>query len=47
MKKWYDGFTFGNMTDIYNPWSVLNYLAERKLGAYWANSPELVCQRGF
>ena len=38
VKKWYDGFTFGNMTDIYNPWSVLNYLAERKLGAYWANT---------
>ena len=38
VKKWYDGFTFGNMTDIYNPWSVLNYLAEKKVGAYWANT---------
>ena len=32
VKKWYDGFTFGNITDIYNPWSVLNYLVERKWG---------------
>ncbi len=38
VKKWYDGFTFGNVTDIYNPWSVLNYLAEKKVGAYWANT---------
>ncbi|MCI8558167.1 MAG: AAA family ATPase [Lachnospiraceae bacterium] len=38
VKNWYDGFTFGNHTDIYNPWSVLNYLDKRKLGAYWANS---------
>ncbi len=38
VKKWYDGFTFGNMTDIYNPWSVINYLAEKKVGAYWANT---------
>ncbi|MCI8861673.1 MAG: AAA family ATPase [Lachnospiraceae bacterium] len=38
VKNWYDGFTFGNHTDIYNPWSVLNYLDKRKAGAYWANS---------
>ena len=38
VKSWYDGFTFGNHTDIYNPWSVLNYLDKRKVGAYWANS---------
>lgn len=38
VKSWYDGFTFGNYTDIYNPWSVLNYLDKRKVGAYWANS---------
>ena len=25
VKYWYDGFTFGNRTDIYNPWSILNY----------------------
>ena len=38
VKNWYDGFIFGNHTDIYNPWSVLNYLDKRKVGAYWANS---------
>ena len=26
VKSWYDGFTFGSKTDIYNPWSILNYL---------------------
>ena len=38
VKMWYDGFTFGNKTDIYNPWSVTNYLKEGKLDTYWANS---------
>ena len=38
VKKWYDGFTFGSRTDIYNPWSILNYLDAGKIGAYWANS---------
>ena len=38
VKYWYDGFTFGNCTDIYNPWSILNYLNKGKLGTYWANS---------
>lgn len=38
VKSWYDGFTFGGQKDIYNPWSILNYLDKQKLGAYWANS---------
>lgn len=38
VKSWYDGFTFGNQTDIYNPWSILNYLDKKKLAPYWANS---------
>ena len=38
VKRWYDGFTFGNRTDIYNPWSVINYLSKGKLRAYWANT---------
>ncbi len=38
VKSWYDGFTFGNRTDIYNPWSILNYLDKRCLAPYWANS---------
>ena len=36
VKKWYDGFTFGEKRDIYNPWSITNYLEERKLYPYWA-----------
>ena len=38
VKKWYDGFTFGQIKDIYNPWSILNFLDTGKLGAYWANT---------
>lgn len=30
VKEWYDGFTFGNRTDIYNPWSIINFLSEKK-----------------
>ncbi len=38
VKTWYDGFTFGKQKDIYNPWSILNYLDRRQIGTYWANS---------
>lgn len=38
VKQWYDGFTFGSKRDIYNPWSIINFLDKRKVGAYWANS---------
>ena len=38
VKQWYDGFTFGKVTDIYNPWSILNYLDTGRLAAYWANT---------
>ncbi len=38
VKRWYDGFTFGNKTDIYNPWSIINYLSTGKFRAYWANT---------
>ena len=38
VKEWYDGFTFGSHTDIYNPWSIINYLKIRKLGSYWVNT---------
>lgn len=38
VKDWYDGFTFGKKKDIYNPWSIINYLAEKKVGTYWANT---------
>jgi hypothetical protein len=38
MKRWYDGFTFGTTTDIYNPWSVTNALDSRKYKPYWVNT---------
>lgn len=38
VKEWYDGFTFGGLEDIYNPWSILHYLDTGKIGNYWANS---------
>ena len=38
VKDWYDGFTFGDRGDIYNPWSVISFLSEKKAGAYWANT---------
>ncbi len=38
VKRWYDGFNFGQKKDIYNPWSIINYLGKRKFAAYWANS---------
>ena len=37
-KSWYDGFTFGDKRDIYNPWSILNYLDNKKIALYWVNS---------
>lgn len=38
VRDWYDGFTFGKKRDIYNPWSIINYLDKRRLSAYWANT---------
>ena len=38
VKNWYDGFVFGGKRDIYNPWSILNFLNKGKLAAYWANT---------
>ena len=38
VKSWYDGFSFGKRRDIYNPWSILNYLKTGKFAAYWANT---------
>ena len=38
VKQWYDGFNFGEHRDIYNPWSITNYLDEGKLRAYWAST---------
>ncbi len=38
VKRWYDGFIFGEKTDIYNPWSILNFLDKRRFSTYWANT---------
>ena len=38
VKTWYDGFTFGDKKDIYNPWSIINYLKYKKFETYWADS---------
>ncbi len=38
VKRWYDGFIFGSQADIYNPWSILNYLDTGRLGLYWVNT---------
>lgn len=38
IKKWYDGYTVGKTTGIYNPWSILNYLKNRELIPYWVNT---------
>ena len=38
VKEWYDGFTFGKIMDVYNPWSIIHYLDKKKAGAYWANT---------
>ena len=38
VKQWYDGFTFGTQRDIYNPWSITNFLKEKQLRPYWADT---------
>lgn len=38
VRRWYDGFKFGDCDNIYNPWSVLNFLGKRKFAPYWANT---------
>ena len=40
VQSWYDGFKIGSCSDIYNPWSVTQYLDEGTLGNYWANTSE-------
>ena len=38
VKEWYDGFTFGRYTDIYNPWSIIKFLKSGELASYWVNT---------
>ena len=38
VKQWYDGFVFGTQKDMYNPWSILNFLSKKTYATYWANT---------
>lgn len=38
VKEWYDGFTFGRVSNIYNPWSITNLLKEKTYQTYWAST---------
>lgn len=38
IKEWYDGFRFGSISDIYNPWSITKYLDSKEYGTYWADT---------
>ncbi len=39
MKRWYDGFTFGSVTGMYNPWSIINFIGKNgQYDTYWADS---------
>ena len=38
VKKWYDGYRIGDVEGIYNPWSLLNFLAKKRLVPYWVNT---------
>lgn len=38
VKSWYDGFVFGNTHDIYNPWSITNFLDKKQVCPYWADT---------
>ena len=38
VKRWYDGFIFGKEADIYNPWSIINFLDTKQYEPYWANT---------
>ena len=38
VRRWYDGFIFGDHRDIYNPWSILHFLNKGKVADYWVNT---------
>jgi hypothetical protein len=37
VKEWYNGYVFGKET-VYNPWSIINYIKNKELKAYWVNT---------
>lgn len=50
VRDWYDGFTFGNKSDLYNPWSIIHYLDKKRFSTYWVNTSsnnlvsKLICE---
>ncbi len=39
VRKWYDGFVFGNVSDIYNPWSIVSFISKKgRYDTYWSNT---------
>jgi len=38
VKQWYDGFKIGESSDIYNPWSIIEFLKSGKMDTYWINT---------
>ncbi len=38
VKRWYDGYRIGDVEEIYNPWSLLNFLAKKRFVPYWVNT---------
>ncbi len=38
VQKWYDGYKIGDANNLYNPWSVLNFLKNNSLMPYWVNT---------
>ncbi|MCL2813502.1 MAG: ATP-binding protein [Oscillospiraceae bacterium] len=45
VKRWYDGYRFGRMVDMYNPWSITNFLRDGRFRNYWANTASLTILR--
>ncbi len=41
VREWYDGYAFGSVKGIYNPWSITCYLNRRVLGSYWMQTGSL------
>lgn len=39
VKEWYNGYKFGD-TEIYNPWSILNFISENKVSSFWLNTSD-------
>ncbi len=42
VRQWYDGYCFGSVKGVYNPWAITSYLNRRELGPYWMQTGSLV-----